>query len=193
MSVLSTLPMSSLDIRAYGAALMTRSLLLCTPQVYHTTVHNKKWTPPRRATCSAGPRPTRTRPCTARSPGTWPTRPRTPRTTSAPTTGRWLRLADRRAFASVLRDVAGGIEHSANSFQGTELAVDATAAGCLHFSAICLQRGEVRAKAARVRPDARRLVDSGAVRDPDPPADAHPEPVPAARHDRRRDALRPAV
>ena len=48
-------------------------------------------TPPRPATCSAGPRPTPTRPSTARSPGTWPTRQRTRTPTSAPTTAPWPR------------------------------------------------------------------------------------------------------
>src|SRR6266508_1616253 len=54
----------------------------------------------------------------------------------------------------------------------------------LAFRRHCLlQRGEVRAKAARGRPAA-RCWSTQVPRDPRPPADAHSEPVPAARHDR---------
>src|SRR5918999_3751413 len=56
-------------------------------------VHRRKWAPARPATSSAGPRPTPTRPSTARSPGTWPTRRRTRTPTSPPTTAPWRRAS----------------------------------------------------------------------------------------------------
>ena len=68
------------------------------------TIPSTSWsTPARPVTCSAGPRPTRTRRCTARSPGTWPTRQRTRTPTSAPTTAPWRRPGSQPATGSSVR------------------------------------------------------------------------------------------